>query len=342
MTQENSSFKDGIQYAWDSTSLKYAESCLQLYKYKMIDNWQPLQRSPHLLFGGWYASALEHFHKLIANKMPREEAIEEVVLETLIATWEYEPCEPCNGTGLVLEAPIPFTTQAEAAIGDCETCSGTGRGVSLGPWASTDNLKTRENLIRTIIWYFEQFADDSCKTLTLSDGSPMVEHSFKLEVDNGIVFCGHLDRGVEFAGKPYIQDQKTSKSTITANYFKSFNPDTQISGMYPFAGRAIFHIPFRGMMIDAAQIAVGFSRFERGFIPVDESSLNEWYDDSMYRIEEVNLAVKNNYFPRNRSSCSKYAGCEFREICSKSPHVRPNFLKANFIQGSPWDPMKSR
>jgi hypothetical protein len=95
-------------------------------------------------------------------------------------------------------------------------------------------------------------------------------------------------------------------------------------------------------MIDAAQIAVGFTRFERGFSFQDDARLNEWYDDAMGFILTAVEATKNNHFPRNRSSCNKYGGCEFREVCSKSPHVREQFLKADFVQAERWDPLSSR
>lgn len=308
----NNSFQDGVQYAWDSTSLKLAEECLYKYKLRMIEGWRHRLESPHLRFGSAYATALEHYHKHMAAGTSHLEAVCLVVHEALISTWDYETDDDGNRFGGA-------------------------------PWQSTDNLKTRENLIRTIVWYLEQFGqDDTCKTVILAGGEAAVEHSFKLPVDNGIVFCGHLDRVVEFGKKPYIQDQKTTKTTISPRFFNNYNPDTQISGMYPFAGRIIFGLPIKGVMIDAAQIAVGFSRFERGFIFVDESMLSEWYDDSMYTIERAQHAVRQDFFPKNRSSCSKFNGCEFRGICSKSPHVREQFLKAEFERKETWDPMKSR
>jgi hypothetical protein len=106
------------------------------------------------------------------------------------------------------------------------------------PWVSDHNTKTRENLIRTIVWYFEQFKDDPCATVILSNGVAAVEHSFQLPVDNGIIFSGHLDRLVNFADKIYVQDQKTTATTISSYYFKQYELDTQMS-MYSFAGKAI-------------------------------------------------------------------------------------------------------
>ena len=266
--------EDGVQFGWDSTSIKSAETCLRYYYYKHIIGWQPRRTSVHLLFGGWYAKALEDYHCYVAGGMPHEEALHEIVQETLVETWVYENDE--NGD------PIPGTGEA---------------------WTTDHNAKTRANLIRTIVWYLDQFGkDDTCSTVVLSDGTAAVEHSFQLDVDNGVVLSGHIDRLVEFSGKVYVQDQKTTGNTITKRFFDQFNPDTQMS-MYTFAGHALFGTPVSGVMIDGAQIAVGFTRFERGFTYRDKASLNEWYDEAMFHIETARKATREQFFPKSTSSC---------------------------------------
>lgn len=305
---------EGVQFAWDSTSIKLAETCLRKYKYKMLDGWTPYRKSVHLLFGGWYASALESYYKYVADGMDPEEAVVEVIHEALTETWEYDIDEETGD-------PIPDTG---------------------APWLSDHNTKTRENLIRTIVWYLDQFGeDDSCKTVVLASGAPAVEHSFRLEADNGIILSGHLDRLIEYAGHTYVQDQKTTGSTISARFFDGFNPDTQMS-LYTFAGKSIFGIPVKGVMIDGAQIAVGFTRFERGFTFRTDAQLNEWYDNSMGTIIRAQQATRDNDFPLNPSSCGNYGGCEFRHVCARSPEVREQFLKADFQQEERWDPLKVR
>lgn len=310
----NKSFDpEGVQFAWDSTSIKLAETCLRKYYYKMIVGWQPERKSVHLLFGGWYATALESYYKYVAEGMSQDDALAEVVGEALVETWEFETDEAGE--------PIPNTG---------------------APWQSDHNTKTRENLIRTIVWYIDQFGDDdSCQTLILSNGKPAAEHSFRLEADNGIILSGHLDRLIDYGGKVYIQDQKTTGSTITNRFFDSFNPDTQMS-LYTFAGKSIFQLPIKGVMIDAAQIAVGFTRFERGFTFRTDDQLNEWYEHSMYHIERARQATREDYFPMNPSSCGNFGGCEFRHICSKAPSVREQFLKGDFVKGKRWDPLEVR
>lgn len=308
MSQLLSFDTDGVQFAWDSTSLKIAQECLYKYKLKMLEGWTPKRTSVHLLFGGWYAKALETYHVLIARGMEHEDAVLDVVHDTLKATWEY-PEEGEEGEGQ--------------------------------PWTSDHNAKTRENLIRTIVWYLEQFKDDPCKTVILSTGEAAVEHSFRLDAEQGIVLSGHLDRLVEYGGKVYVQDQKTSGNTISPSYFRQYDTDDQMS-LYSLAGKTVFGVPVKGVMIDAAQIAVGFSRFERGFTFRDEASLNEWYDGAMSHILVARQATRDEYFPMNRTSCNNYGGCQYREICGKSPASRMNFLKGDFVQGKRWDPLEVR
>lgn len=305
---DNKSFDaHGCQYAWDATSLKLAEECPRKYYYQMIEGWQSASRSNvHLRFGSLYATALEHYYKHRALGLSSQEALEEVVLEALLDTWDRTEENP-EGS----------------------------------PWVSDHAAKTRENLIRTIIWYVDQFENEATEVVMLADGKPAVELSFSLEVDDGIVFCGHLDRLVTYAHDKYVMDQKTTGSTISNNYFDGYNPDIQFS-MYTFAGQSVFHIPLRGVIIDAAQIAVGFSRFERGFTFRSASQLSEWYDEMLTLIETTQGYARENHFPMNRSSCGNYGGCPFRKVCSRDPAVRPNFLAADFVKGPSWDPLDRR
>lgn len=325
MTQPLAFDESGVQFAWDSTSIGLAETCLRKYQLNMLLGWQPDKKSVHLIFGGLYATALEHYHQHVAAGMPVDEATVEVVHEALIATTEYEIKEDEWINGLELQAK------------GYDRFVGEHRFVEFN-----HNAKTRENLIRTIVWYLDQFGEeDSCQTVTLSTGEVAVEHSFRFEVDDGIMLAGHLDRLVEYTGHIYVQDQKTTGTTITQRFFEQFNPNTQMS-LYSFAGQAIFDLPVKGVMIDAAQIAVGFTRFERGFTFRDEPQLDEWYDNAMYHIETARKATIEQHFPMNTSSCGNYGGCEFRGICGRSPAVRDQFLKGDFTQGERWDPLKAR
>lgn len=324
-SQLSAAFRDGVEFVWSATTIKMAETCLRYYQYTMIEGWHSRASGPHLRFGGHYATAIEHYHKLRATGASDQEATEEVVWEALNDTWdrEYENANEIDAAGNVIGT-------VRIAI------SGTGQ-----PWNSEHNFKTRETLIRSIVWYLDQFRDDTAQPVVLSSGAPAVELSFQLPADDGVIFTGHLDRLAEFTDNLYVMDQKTTGTTISQRYFEQFSPDTQMS-LYTFAGKAVFGAPIRGVIIDAAQIAVGFTRFERGFTFRTDGQLNEWYDNTMLNIQRAQAATREAYFPMNPSACGNYGGCAFRAVCSRDPGVRKNFLAGDFVQGGGYDPLERR
>ena len=195
-----------------------------------------------------------------------------------------------------------------------------------GPW-ETDHAKSRFTLIRSFVWYLEEFRQD-IPLMQTADG-PAVELQFRFAVDGDNFFVGTLDRVVEYDGAPWVMDQKTTGSSLSPRYFNGYHLDTQMS-MYTYAGQAVFSIPVSGVIIDAAEIKVGFTRFGRGLTYRTPSQLNEWYDEAMQQIEDARSAVREQRFPRRTTSCGNYGGCVFREICDKPKEVRGNFLRSGF------------
>lgn len=313
MTPETSFLPDGRQWAWDATSIKTAEECPRKYYYARLEGWQSPFRSVHLWFGSIYASSHELFHKLEAEGMDRTDAIREVVHQALITSWDHDLDE--DG------ARIP----------------GTG-----SPAEFDHASKNRFTLIRSLVWYFDQFKDDHYTTYLTADGAPGVEHSFRLEVDNDLLFCGHIDRlCLDPQGELFVHDQKTTGTTISPHYFNQFKPDSQFS-MYTFAAKMIYAAPVKGVIIDAAQIAVGFTRYGRAPTFRTDDELDEWYQETMHLIDRIHTYHSNDFYPRNPASCNNYGGCPFREVCSRTPSVRDNFLRASFVKGERWDPIKPR
>lgn len=304
------SFHGPVQYAWDSTSITAAQTCPRKYYYSMIECIKPKTESVHLLFGGLYAAALEAFYKHRAAGDTIDEALHKVVKQALIDSWNHE-------------AGVPV--------------------------AFEDVKKTRNNLIRTIIWYVEQFADESesgLQTYHLQTGAPAVELSFTIEASEDIVFRGHLDRVVSMADRLYVMDQKTTGGTVGTYYFRQFDLSNQMS-LYSWAGKAILNTPVSGVIIDAAQIAVNFVRFERGITTRTPRQLDEWYYSAMATIKQIqDIAASDAWedtrrWPMNLSSCGNYGGCPFRILCSVDPSVRASYQKSDFVSHN-WDPLIDR
>lgn len=294
-----------IQFAFDSTSLGTYKECPRKYYYQHLEGWRKVGRPKvDLEFGQLYHSALETYDKRKASGNNHADAERGALHYLLTATWD--AARGC---------PVEFD----------------------------DPVKTRRNLIRSVVWYLEQFADDPTETVILKDGRPAVELSFRLPVDNGIILCGHLDRVVDFQGSKYVMDRKTTKTTISSYYFDRYTPDNQMS-LYTLAGRIILESPVRGVIIDAVQIAVGFSRFERGFISRSEGELEEWLGQTYAWIASAQRMAENpieSSFPMNDKSCHNYGGCPFRDICGSDPRVRQSFLESNYKREF-WNPLEPR
>lgn len=309
LSRQKDSFRDGVQYAWDATSLDLAMTCERKYYYKLVLGISPKELSVHLLFGGIYAAALEQFYKLRAEEQSIDDALRTVVRQALIDSWDREA------------------------------------GHAL---AFNDPKKTRINLIRTIVWYVEQFAvetEDGLQTYHLQNGKPAVELSFSLDFTPDILYCGHLDRVVSMGDRLYIMDQKTTGGTIGAYYFNTFSPSNQMSG-YAFAGQAVLHSPIAGVIIDAAQITINSTRFERGVTSRSKDQIEEWYKGvvqfiTMFQDMAAYAGEDESRYPMRPTACGNYGGCEFRNLCSKSPSVRKNYIASDYTRHN-WDPLKRR
>lgn len=309
-----------LQWAIDSSSLSVFKACQRKYFYEIIEGWRSNEQSVHLVFGGAFASSLECFAKRLASGTDREDCIDDAISSALQRTWFGRDVDG-NGAEIV----------------------GTGR-----PWESNHSAKTRETLIRSLVWYFEQYADDPVKTVTLADGKAAVELSFQLDLERktpsgrNYILCGHLDKLAEFGDSLFIQDQKTSGSTISAYFFRKFSPDTQMT-LYTLAAKVVFNTPVSGVMIDAAQIAVGFTAFARSITTRTEGQLNEFLESlEKHWLPLMEKCAAEGYYPMNEASCQNFGGCQFIDVCSKDPALRENFLRATFTQKDPWNPLQSR
>ena len=313
----------GVQFAWDSTSLGLYKECPRKYYYAMICGWRRPGPSVHLDFGGLYHSALGWYDHKKAEGFDHETALHSTVTWLMLETWTHERDE--NG----LRIP------------------GTGRPLDWGD----ETTKNRYTLVRSVIWYLEHFSMDPAKTLILENGKPAVELSFRFDAGEGRLLCGHLDRVVEYNGAKFVMDRKTSGSTISSYYFDKYAPDNQMS-LYTLAGQMILQSPVAGVVIDAVQIAVNFSRFERGMTYRSAEQLEEWLHDFHVWADRANMdgegafqheapEEQERYFIQNDKSCHVYGGCQFRDICSSSPRVRQTFLESNYERRE-WNPLIPR
>lgn len=323
-----------IRYAWDSTTITAFKTCPRLYYYIHVLGWVPKDESVHLRFGREYHTALEQYDHSRMNGVRHEDAIHDVVRELFIRTDDYNP----------------------------------------NPDTKAGRYKSRNNLIGLVIDYLDHFGpDDPAKVHVKPDGTPAVELSFSFELPWGpesqyrevherdweaanedeahnaqarpYIICGHLDKVVEFNNQLMVLDRKTTTTTLGEYYFKQYEPNNQMS-LYTIAGKVVLKSQIRGVIVDAAQILLEEpNRFVRGFTYRTPDQTEEWFTDLRITLAQAEAYAMADYFPMNDTACDKYGGCQFRDVCSKSPQVRKNFLRGGFVQlpeEERWNPLKPR
>lgn len=308
------------QFAWDSTSLQDFKKCPRYYQYVHIEGWSPKDDNIHLRFGIEYHQALHDYELGKATGASHDDALRVAVRDLLSRCVDYPDVDP----------------NAKPSI----------------------RVKTKTNLVRTVVWYLDQFRDDPAETVMMDGNIPALEVSFKFELDWGpaedgvkmniphqpYILCGHLDRIVRFNDEIFVMDRKTASTTLTPRYFDQYEPHTQMT-LYSIAGQVVLGTAIRGVIIDAAAIQVGGSWFQRGFTYRTQAQLEEWMADLRLVLYAAEAMAVAGYWPMNDTACDKYGGCRFRNVCNKDPRVRESFLRADFKQlpkEARWSPLRSR
>jgi len=302
-----------LPIAWDSTILGLLKECPRKFQYVILEGWQSSGFAAHLEFGIAYHKALENYDHAKAKGLSHDEA----TLEAVMFCMSYGSRDEHNRF-------VPYDARY-----------------------TREPAKTRDTLLRSVLWYLEHFADDPARTLILADGSPAVELSFKINLDletpegNPFLLAGHLDRVVNVDGQNWITDRKTTKTQITPRYWAQFTPNNQMS-LYFMAGQVVLNKPIKGILIDAVEIGAGFSRFARHSIMRTPGQQTEWLKDTYHWIMQAMTYATEGYWPMNDKSCGNYGGCPFQPICGKDPKVRKTWLKAEGYHNRQWNPLISR
>jgi hypothetical protein len=311
--QTNTSFSTvlpGLQLAWDSTSYGALDKCARYYQHSIVEGrgFAYGTENPHLKWGLIFHSATELYDRERALGKDHDAALVSAMRHAIIETWDF---------------------------------------ALKRPWVSDEPTKTRNTLLRSIVWYCDKFQDDPLKTVILDNGKPAVELSFRFdpEIETGtgesILICGHIDRAVEFNSENAITDKKTTKAELNDNFFKQFNPDSQIS-IYSIAGIVVMGIEVNYFIIDGIQVQVNGTRFRRQIISISSDQLEEWLHDFKIKIRQAEDYARENYWPMNRKACGFGQNqCTFRPVCSSDPSIRQTLLDAMFIRRT-WDPLVPR
>lgn len=331
-----------FQLSWDATSLTTFQTCPRKYQLSMIEGWRPKAPAAPLLFGGFLHAGLEHVDKLLHFGMERQAAVEAGVRYLLELTTVRQLEHIIHAEG---EEPSWQIVRNLTADEDYVPEEGVERIVFVPMDFGGDTLRTREKLVEALVNYYEQYQDDPLKTLELN-GKPAIELSFSFHLPfpaqsgEPLLWCGHMDKLVQFGLSTMVLERKHTKSTIGSYYFDQYLMSDQILG-YVLAGQIVFSTKVDGAIVEATQIAQSFTRTHRSPQYRTEEQMAEWLHNLRYWLGLAEHYARINFWPMNRASCNNYGGCHFRSVCSLHPALRQGQLETHFHVDR-WDPLKIR
>lgn len=197
---------------------------------------------------------------------------------------------------------------------------------------SKDTGRTLETLTRAVVWYAEQFRDDNVRTAVTPDGKPALEIRFEVPIPGTAYrFSGRIDKLATINNELYVVERKTTDAALSDWYFDRYSPNTQVSA-YVWALSEFLGVPINGVMIEAFQTGVSFTRIQRGIAHRTRDQIAEFVKNTATLINHAEEYHNTGFFPMNESACMIYGGCKFRPVCERPEQVRPEWLKSDFEQ----------
>lgn len=198
---------------------------------------------------------------------------------------------------------------------------------------------TKDRLIKSCIaganWWKAEKQKGAIKVLAM-------EQPFQIELSNGRIIAGRADQVVNFNGKVWGRDFKTSSSQ--GNYYiNSLNPNHQFS-LYTYAENKLAgwddnDINDR-LKVEGQLIEVLYNNKTQGpkiEVYLAQRTRNElltWLKEEQYWHSMIEGCKESDTWPMNPKSCTF---CEYRKVCELSNETQQmTYLKNNY-KFKPWD-----
>jgi len=155
--------------------------------------------------------------------------------------------------------------------------------------------------------------------------------------------CGYLDeiaQDKEPDGDKFVLERKSTTSTVASYYFDQHDPSVQM-WTYDLIGSKIMPMsPLRGVVVEACQTAVGFTRFERHEISRTPEQRKHWLETIHYWVKQAEQCALNGYWPMNPATQTFKSTA--RDIQRRSPSSWPALLKTDFEEQPLWNPLEPK
>lgn len=193
------------------------------------------------------------------------------------------------------------------------------------------DIDTVEEVIDTFTQYCTHRVNDGWDQILFVEE---VAAKILYESDNLIIlYQGKLDLGISIQNCPILPvDHKSSsrrgKPSYHSNQFKGYCWLLGVNNIF------INKIGFQRTLKPE-------EKFERHLMSYDPEVLEEWRQNSIYWILKYLRESEEGHFPPNYTSCDKYSGCVFSNVCMRTAESREYKLIQLFKEREEkWDPGK--
>lgn len=353
-----------LQIVWDATSLKALMECPRKYLYSIILGYKGT--GVDIEFGGFFASAMEHYSKERLNGKGKEASTISTLRQTLRSTWRvgdntagpwggrYEEQWRCLGeqpfrNGRGNRAKCPWAHKGHWFPGPApHTCGSCGSGTHAERrWQPDDKVKNRITLVRLVLAYCDAQTEqlgDGLSPWAFPNGTPAVELPFRLPLPwtaptgERYILAGYLDAIKTFGDEKFITDNKTTKKQLDAGYWAGFAPNVQVD-TYDLTGATLYEeLDIKGVIIEGAQTLMNGANFGIGIFRKSDALRAEYLEDIEFYLRLAEKFAKDNHWPMNRSACYL---CQFKGVCTMHPDKRARVLEENF-RVQHWNPLEER
>jgi hypothetical protein len=284
----------------DSTILAAFRSCPRRAYYQYIMHWKPKENSVHLHAGGAFAHGLE-----AARRAYYEQGADQT---------------DAHAAGL--KALLDF-------YGDFE--------------CSSDSAKSLDRMLGALSFYCDSypFAADQAKPAIIGDrlgiefqfADPLPDSQHPI-TGNPLLYTGRADMIADFAGAPYIFDDKTA-SQLGASWTRQWDLRSQFTG-YCWAARSN-GIPVAGVIIRGVSILKTKYDTLQAITYRAPWEIERWLKQTAHDVRRMGRCWADHWWDCNLdNACTEYGGCIFRQVC-KSPDPEA-WLPMGFQQRI-WDPL---
>lgn len=202
--------------------------------------------------------------------------------------------------------------------------------VNIGRQSATKmslDISTVEDVVRTFIEYCTYTANDNWdQVLAVEEVASKILYEDEERI---ILYQGKIDLTIAISNCNLIPvDHKSSsrrgKPSYHSNQFKGY---CWLLGVNTII---INKIGFQKTLKDN-------EKFERHTISYPSDLIDEWKENSIYTLLKYIEDGNAGFYPPNFTSCDKYSGCVFDEVCRKSREIREFKLTQLFVERPAWD-----